>query len=54
MTSTPVNKTQKKTVHKRSKKVGRFIKKAKKDRLKKKLEEAAGVQLSPDSSEQED
>ena len=54
-TSTPVSRrnTKCKLKLRRNKKVGKYIKKAKKDRLRKRLEEAANVELSTTGSELE-
>ena len=51
-TSTPLRKSQREKIQcRKKKKIGRYVKKARKDKLRKKLEEAAGVGLSSTNSE---
>ena len=50
-TSTPLNKPLKEAKKGRKKKIGKYVKKAAKDRLRKKLSEASGVSLSSTGSE---
>ena len=50
-TSTPLRKSKRVKIQFKRKKIGRYVRKARKDKLRKKLEEAAGVVLSSTNSE---